>query len=55
MKNYIKCINVDFESSVVEDYYGKLHEAVPVVPSKLTLSRHSTHDQGVEGSPSVFQ
>lgn len=24
MKNYIKCINVDFESSGVEDFYGKL-------------------------------
>jgi ubiquitin carboxyl-terminal hydrolase 7 len=22
MKNFIKCINVDFESSVVEDFYG---------------------------------
>lgn len=23
MKNYIKCINVNFESSVVEDFYGE--------------------------------
>ena len=23
MKNYIKCINVDFESSVSEDFYGQ--------------------------------
>ena len=23
MKNYIKCINVDFESSVAEDFYGE--------------------------------
>lgn len=23
MKNYIKCINVDFESSVIEDFYGR--------------------------------
>ena len=23
MKNYIKCINVDFESSVIEDFYGE--------------------------------
>lgn len=22
MKNYIKCINVDFESAVTEDFYG---------------------------------
>lgn len=22
MKNYIKCIDVDFESSVVEEFYG---------------------------------
>lgn len=22
MKNYIKCIDVDFESSVIEDFYG---------------------------------
>lgn len=24
MKNYLKCINVDFESSVIEDFYGRL-------------------------------
>lgn len=24
MKNFIKCLNVDFESSVVEDFYGQL-------------------------------
>lgn len=23
MKNYIKCVNVDFESSMMEDFYGK--------------------------------
>lgn len=23
MKNYIKCIDVDFESSVTEDFYGE--------------------------------
>lgn len=23
MKSYIKCINVDYESSRVEDYYGR--------------------------------
>ena len=24
MKNYIKCLNVDFESSLAEDFYGAL-------------------------------
>jgi ubiquitin carboxyl-terminal hydrolase 7 len=23
MKNYIKCVNVDFESSMMEDFYGE--------------------------------
>ncbi len=25
MKSFIKCLNVDFESSRIEDYYGKHH------------------------------
>jgi hypothetical protein len=24
MKNYIKCIDVEFESAVTEDFYGEL-------------------------------
>lgn len=24
MKSYIKCINVDYESSRIEDFYGRL-------------------------------
>lgn len=32
MKNYIKCINVDFESSVVEDYYGECSSGLALLP-----------------------
>ena len=47
MKNFIKCLNVDFESSVVEDFYGQLkHPCSPIIRmNKLTLRRHSTHHQ----------
>jgi ubiquitin carboxyl-terminal hydrolase 7 len=39
MKSYIKCINVNFESSRSEDYYGKKkkRERIGFIVSKLNL------------------
>jgi hypothetical protein len=42
MKSYIKCVNVDYESSRSEEFKGKCH-LFPFKPRKLTsLLRHST-------------
>jgi ubiquitin carboxyl-terminal hydrolase 7 len=38
MKSYIKCINVDYESSRVEDYYGI---------SQSLIKRYTTERQGL--------
>jgi hypothetical protein len=31
MKSYIKCIDVDYESSRVEDFYGKAHLTIIII------------------------
>lgn len=36
MKNYIKCVNVDFESSMMEDFYGKQNCVSRADKAKLT-------------------
>jgi ubiquitin carboxyl-terminal hydrolase 7 len=38
MKSYIKCINVDYESSRLEDYYGLLLENSVTIYSILIIS-----------------
>ncbi len=42
MKNYIKCMNVDYESSVTEDFYGGYHD---IERPQLTC-RRPAHYQG---------
>ena len=52
MKNYIKCINVDYESSGHEDFYGEF--CANYKGTRLTC-RYSAHHQGSERPPIIIQ
>jgi hypothetical protein len=60
MKNYIKCVNVDFESSMMEDFYGELCVGFPfrariLIQSCLLLSRHPADRQRNEDAAGLVQ
>ncbi len=42
--NYIKCINVDYESSRVETFYGKLHSVV-LNPADIILLKSEVNER----------
>lgn len=53
MKNYIKCLNVPFESAVSEDFYGKLHTIIR--EQGAYCARYPTDNQGNEEPSRLFQ